>query len=68
MADYIGEDNDVDHGALFLARKFEKLNENVNKQIFTHFTTAVDTANVQVVFQSVLDIVVRENLKRTTLL
>ncbi|RWS15202.1 guanine nucleotide-binding protein G(o) subunit alpha-like protein, partial [Dinothrombium tinctorium] len=68
LPDYSSSDYDVDNGALFIQRKFEQANENPNKVIYTHFTTATDTSNVRVVFQSVMDIIVRENLKRATFL
>ncbi|RWS28219.1 Guanine nucleotide-binding protein G(o) subunit alpha-like protein [Leptotrombidium deliense] len=66
LTGYTSVDYDVDSAALFIQRLFERQNQNGNKIIYTHFTTATDTSNVQAVFQSVVDIIARENLRRTT--
>ncbi|XP_013782173.1 guanine nucleotide-binding protein G(o) subunit alpha-like [Limulus polyphemus] len=68
VTDYKGPDYDVDSGALFVQHKFQAQNRHPNKVIYPHFTTATDTSNVQVVFQVVMDTVIRENLKSATLL
>ncbi|GIY88884.1 guanine nucleotide-binding protein G(o) subunit alpha [Caerostris darwini] len=68
MPDYDGPDYDVDSGALFAQHKFQAQNKHTGKVIYPHFTTATDTSNVQVVFQVVMDTIVRENLKTATLL
>ncbi|PRD25541.1 UNVERIFIED_CONTAM: Guanine nucleotide-binding protein G [Trichonephila clavipes] len=68
MVDYDGPDYDVDSGALFAQHKFQAQNKHTGKVIYPHFTTATDTSNVQVVFQVVMDTIVRENLKTATLL
>ncbi|XP_046990505.1 guanine nucleotide-binding protein G(o) subunit alpha-like [Schistocerca americana] len=66
--DYRGPDYDVDRGALFIQHKFLIQNRSPTKIIYPHFTTATDTSNVQVVFQVVVDTVVKENLRHVTLL
>ncbi|XP_021931978.1 guanine nucleotide-binding protein G(o) subunit alpha-like [Zootermopsis nevadensis] len=66
--DYKGPDYDVDRGALFIQHKFALCNHNSAKVIYPHFTTATDTSNIQVVFQVVMDTVIRENLHQVTLL
>lgn len=66
--DYKGKDFDVDSAALFIQHKFESRNLNSAKVIYPHYCTATDTANVQVVFQVVLDTVLKDNLVRVTLL
>ena len=44
--------------------KFENLNERkVQKEIYTHFTCATDTSNIQFVFDAVTDVIVKNNLK-----
>lgn len=63
-----GPDYDVDRGALFIQHKFALRNHNSAKVIYPHFTTATDTSNIQVVFQVVMDTVIRENLHQVTLL
>nr|CAD7428968.1 unnamed protein product [Timema monikensis] len=69
--DYKGKywpDYDVDRGALFIQHKFALRNRNSSKALYPHFTTATDTSNIQVVFQAVMDTVVRDNLHQVTLL
>ncbi|KAJ9573892.1 hypothetical protein L9F63_008752 [Diploptera punctata] len=68
FSDYKGPDYDVDRGALFIQHKFALRNQNSAKVIYPHFTTATDTSNIQVVFQVVMDTVIRENLNQVTLL
>lgn len=66
--DYKGPDRDVDRGALFIQHKFILCNRDTRKVLYPHFTTATDTANVQVVFQAVMEMVISANLGRVTLL
>ncbi|PSN32862.1 Guanine nucleotide-binding protein G(o) subunit alpha [Blattella germanica] len=66
--DLFRPDYDVDRGALFIQHKFALRNQNSAKVIYPHFTTATDTSNIQVVFQVVMDTVIRENLHQVTLL
>lgn len=68
LADYKGPDLNVDRAALYVQHAFQGLNRNSTKVIYPHFTTATDTSNVQVVFQVVMDTIIRENLERLTLL
>lgn len=65
---FTGKDYDVDGAALFIQHKFSSKNHNPAKVIYTHYCTATDTSNVQVVFQVVMDTVMRDNLVRVTLL
>lgn len=64
----IGPDRDVDRGALFIQHKFVLKNADSRKVLYPHFTTATDTANVQVVFQAVMEMVISSNLGQVTLL
>ncbi|XP_060521271.1 guanine nucleotide-binding protein G(o) subunit alpha-like [Cylas formicarius] len=66
--DYKGPDKDVDRGALFIQHKFILRNSDSRKVLYPHFTTATDTANVQVVFQSVMEMVISANMGQVTLL
>ena len=44
--------------------KFESLNKRRDqKEIYTHFTCATDTTNIQFVFDAVTDVVIKNNLK-----
>lgn len=65
---FTGPDRDVDRGALFIQHKFVLRNSDSRKVLYPHFTTATDTANVRVVFQAIMEMVISENLGRVTLL
>ncbi|CAH1795126.1 unnamed protein product [Owenia fusiformis] len=66
--DFKGEDYDVDSAALFIQQLFHSQLVNRAKVLYPHFTTATDTSNIQVVFQVVMDTIVRDNLKSVSLL
>lgn len=66
--DYKGPDKNIDQAALFIQTKFLQRNHNARRVICPHFTTATDTANVQTVFQVVMETVIKENLGNVTLL
>ncbi|XP_043570931.1 guanine nucleotide binding protein (G protein) alpha v1 isoform X2 [Chiloscyllium plagiosum] len=68
FAQYRGADCDVDSAARFVASQFLSLNRNPAKLIYHHFTTATDTSNIQVVFQVVMDTIIKENLQAVSLL
>ena len=44
--------------------QFENLNKRKDtKEIYTHFTCATDTTNVQLVFDAVTAVIIKNNLK-----
>lgn len=51
-----------------MASAFVSLNATPSKLIYHHFTTATDTSNIQVVFQVVMDTIIKENLEAVSLL
>jgi hypothetical protein len=57
--------NTFDETSKYIANKFEELNKSPNKakQIYYHFTCATDTENIQFVFDSVTDVIIKNNLK-----
>lgn len=63
-----GADCDVDTAARFIATTFVSLNAAQDKLVYHHFTTATDTSNIQVVFQVVMDTIIKENLEAVSLL
>lgn len=63
-----GADCDVDSAARFIAATFVSLNATPSKLVYHHFTTATDTSNIQVVFQVVMDMIIKENLEAVSLL
>nr|XP_029537608.1 guanine nucleotide-binding protein G(i) subunit alpha-2-like [Oncorhynchus nerka] len=56
--------NKYDEAASHIQTKFEDLNKKKDtKEIYTHFTCATDTKNVQFVFDAVTDVIIKNNLK-----
>ncbi|KAG7280598.1 hypothetical protein CRUP_028324 [Coryphaenoides rupestris] len=56
--------NKYDEAASYIQTKFEDLNKKkATKEIYTHFTCATDTKNVQFVFDAVTDVIIKNNLK-----
>ncbi|CAF0888625.1 unnamed protein product [Brachionus calyciflorus] len=61
--EYAGH-NTYDHTSLYIKSKFEELNKSPqHKEIYVHFTCATDTENIKFVFDSVTDIIIKNNLK-----
>jgi len=55
--------------AAYIQEKFENLNKNNDKQmVYTHLTCAIDSNNVQFVFDTVTDVVINFHLKDAVLL
>lgn len=65
---FTGADKDVDSAARFIQNLFQIQSTNPCKVIYPHFTTATDTSNIQVVFQVVMDSILRENLRNASIL
>uniref|UniRef100_A0A3Q2PT77 Guanine nucleotide binding protein (G protein) alpha v1 n=1 Tax=Fundulus heteroclitus TaxID=8078 RepID=A0A3Q2PT77_FUNHE len=63
-----GADYDVDSAARFIVATFVSLSKSPKKLIYHHFTTATDTSNIQVVFQVVMETIIKENLEAVSLL
>ncbi|XP_068448464.1 guanine nucleotide binding protein (G protein) alpha v1 isoform X2 [Clinocottus analis] len=68
LPQFKGADCDVDSSARFISATFVSLNTTPSKLIYHHFTTATDTSNIQVVFQVVMDMIIKENLEAVSLL
>ncbi|XP_015259786.1 PREDICTED: guanine nucleotide-binding protein G(i) subunit alpha-1-like [Cyprinodon variegatus] len=61
--DYEGQ-NTYEDGATYIQLRFEDLNKRRDvKEVYTHFTCATDTKNVQFVFDAVTDVIIKTNLK-----
>lgn len=61
--DYKGQ-NTYEEAAVYVQRQFEDLNRNKEtKEIYSHFTCATDTSNIQFVFDAVTDVIIQNNLK-----
>ncbi|KAI0224412.1 Guanine nucleotide-binding protein G(i) subunit alpha [Lamellibrachia satsuma] len=56
--------NTYEEAAAYIQMQFEDLNKRKEtKEIYTHFTCATDTNNVQFVFDAVTDVIIKNNLK-----
>ncbi|GAA5901982.1 hypothetical protein JCM8208_006654 [Rhodotorula glutinis] len=61
--DYAGKPESVVEGQEYFKRRFVSLNRSSRKEIYTHYTTAIDTSLVKVVMTSVYDIILNRNLQ-----
>ncbi|KAI7797843.1 guanine nucleotide-binding protein G(t) subunit alpha-2 [Triplophysa rosa] len=56
--------NTYDDASTYIKQQFEELNMKKGvKEIYSHLTCATDTKNVEIVFNAVTDIIIKENLK-----
>jgi len=56
--------NNYTEASTYIRTKFENLNMRKDqKEIYTHFTCATDTNNIQFVFDAVTDVIIQNNLK-----
>ena len=61
--DYAGQ-NSFDEASTFIYRKFEELHKSPKtKQVYTHFTCATDTRNIELIFNCISDKILQNNLK-----
>ncbi|KAF7488704.1 Guanine nucleotide-binding protein G(o) subunit alpha [Sarcoptes scabiei] len=68
--EYNGPDYDADRASMFIEQQFRQISHQANpdKFLITHYITATDTDNVRQVFDSIIDYILRDNLKQSTLL
>jgi len=61
--EYDGADTDEEAGA-YIREQFEELNNRKKgKELYSHFTCATDTTNIQFVFDAVTDVIIKINLE-----
>ncbi|KAH8918590.1 guanine nucleotide binding protein, alpha [Atractiella rhizophila] len=65
--DYEGPPMDYIAAREYFRKRFIRLNRQNNKEIYTNFTTAVDTTLLKVVMSSVTDIIITKNLQEIIL-
>ena len=59
--------NAYDEASAYIQEQFENLNKRrETKEVYTHFTCATDTNNVQFVFDAVTDVIIKNNLNSTS--
>lgn len=55
--------NNSEEAKKFIKNEFECLNRKQDtKHVYTHFTCATDTSNIQFVFDAITDVIIRQNL------
>ena len=60
---FLAGENNYEQASAYIQQQFEELNKKKDaKEIYTHFTCAIDTNNVQFVFDAVTDIIIKNNL------
>ena len=57
--EFDGSENDYDATIQFFTEKFEVLNEEDNRSVFTHATCATDTENIKIVDVVVQNIILQ---------
>ncbi|CAB1108747.1 unnamed protein product [Ectocarpus sp. CCAP 1310/34] len=62
-ADFTGEPRDEEAGKAYFLSLFLKVNQNPEREVYHHVTCATDTENVNFVFNSCKDVILRSNLK-----
>ncbi|XP_013792577.1 guanine nucleotide-binding protein G(k) subunit alpha-like [Limulus polyphemus] len=56
--------NCYEEAGAYIQKMFEDLNKRKGtKEVYTHFTCATDTNNIQFVFDAVTDVIIKINLK-----
>lgn len=66
FSDYKGRDNHYEDGIQYFVDKFLAKNRNAaDRQIYHHVTCATDSKNVQIVFDSCKDIILRKNIQNS---
>jgi guanine nucleotide-binding protein G(i) subunit alpha len=60
--DYDGKD-DFESAKEFISAKYLTLNKQPTRRIYTHYTTAIDTENMNFIIHSIIDMMVRNKLK-----
>jgi len=67
FSDYEGDDTDYNAAREYFKARFMRLNRSKSKEVYTHFTTAIDTSLLRVVMASVTDIIITRNLQQIVL-
>jgi guanine nucleotide-binding protein subunit alpha len=60
--DFQGNEKDFNQVSTYFEKKFQSLNHNDSKKVYTHLTDATDTNLLHHVMTAVADIIINENL------
>lgn len=67
FSEFTGDNSSVKETSEFIIEMFNSRNADMEKDIYTHITTATDTNNVFTVFSAVKDIIIKRGLMRAGL-
>lgn len=65
--EYTGDPYDLNDVQKFILTLFESAKRDQTRPIFHHYTTAIDTENIKVVFNAVRDSIVQKNITQLML-
>lgn len=60
--DFQGDDDDFVQTSTYFNKRFQRLNQNTSKRVYTHNTDATDTTLLEHVMVTVSDIILNENI------
>ncbi|KAG2219889.1 hypothetical protein INT45_001634 [Circinella minor] len=60
--DYKGPNDDYEQASTYFKKRFQRLNRNKDKRVYSYYTDATDTDLLQHVMSAVSDIILNENL------
>ncbi len=63
----VGHEDYYNQGVTYFLNKFVEKNTNADRQIYSHVTCATDSKNVEIVFNSCKDIILRGNMEEAGL-
>jgi guanine nucleotide-binding protein subunit alpha len=58
----LGDGHDFEQTRAYFKKRFQRLNQNTEKRVYTHYTDATDTTLLKHVMLAVSDIILNENL------
>lgn len=65
--EYTGDPFDVESVQMFFVDMFDHIRRDRKRPFYYHFTTAIDTENIKVVFSAVKDTILQKNINQLML-
>ncbi|TQS39139.1 hypothetical protein Golomagni_00341 [Golovinomyces magnicellulatus] len=67
FTDFRGNTRDPHHTSKYFAQKFKALNRSPSREVYSHFTNAINTNLLKITMSSVQDMIIQKNLQRLIL-